>query len=629
MLRIPTAKTGEDEGESGERESAGDVSIRYFEHEGEIGEVEEVVAQTLETGKPAPGLHRIGDSAPAYKTDEPTQVVTGKKNDDGGLDIRIDTVVRDKPKANAARGVANIQKTKAKARENINSGKGGIPVKPGERKRRKTRRERSEDRMRTLFALDDFGKVGDAIRVNLLAKSGLRDNRVDRDLNILRDGVGEAAHHLREDGLLSALNSHFGLDRLRQSDKKSADGCTIAALLLMNAAMLHQRIAAGEWLPGVNDLATIKNHVDVVNQTLIQWSAILSVDFDAVLKPAVDVISSVQNTGKLAGLERALRHIAAEAERIAAIYADMGADHAGELFNKVMGNQPSDGAFFTRPAAASLAARLTLDACGDLDWSKSQTWRDHKALDPACGSGTLLAALLADMKRRASEAGADDERVALFQQFAVQETIKGLDINPVSLQLAASQLTAGNRNVRYQKMGLYQMPYGPDRNNPRKISAGTLELLGQKAIVSRPGELEMDDDDILSEAVWGSATDIALGNAVDAARNARIVIMNPPFTSRAKMGEKFPPEIKMKLRERADAMGRKLTQADPEIEDFVDKNSIAPLFVALADKCVGSENGVLTMINPTIALCNPSGLDERRILAQRWHIHTVLTGVNA
>ena len=32
------------------------------------------------------------------------------------------------------------------------------------------------------------------------------------------------------------------------------------------------------------------------------------------------------------------------------------------------------------------------------------------------------------------------------------------------------------------------------------------------------------------------------------------------------------------------------------------------------------------MINPTIALSAPSGLNERRILAQRYHIHTVLTG---
>ena len=44
------------------------------------------------------------------------------------------------------------------------------------------------------------------------------------------------------------------------------------------------------------------------------------------------------------------------------------------LFNRVMGNQASDGAFFTRPVAASLAARLTLDACGDVDWTDRREW---------------------------------------------------------------------------------------------------------------------------------------------------------------------------------------------------------------------------------------------------------------
>ena len=38
-------------------------------------------------------------------------------------------------------------------------------------------------------------------------------------------------------------------------------------------------------------------------------------------------IEAVEDTGKLTGLERALRHLAAEAERIAETYADMGADH--------------------------------------------------------------------------------------------------------------------------------------------------------------------------------------------------------------------------------------------------------------------------------------------------------------
>ena len=55
--------------------------------------------------------------------------------------------------------------------------------------------------------------------------------------------------------------------------------------------------------------------------------------------------------------------------------------------------------------------------------------------------------------------------------------------------------------------------------------------------------------------------------------------------------------------------------ADPSLMGLSDKNSIRPLFVALADHCIQSKDGVLTMINPTIVLCATSGERERRILA--------------
>ena len=607
--------------------------IEYSEIEGPVGSPEEGVERMLNgESRDDVGANAIGEIPTIpYKADEPTIVVVGKRNDDGSQEIRMDTVHREKPNADGERGAVDIEKTKSKAKDMLNKGS-GRKVDPGERKKRNetdkppkpcgTDDDVAKESVQRMLQLSGMDEDGSAIKMNLLAKSGLAGDRVTRDLNILEASVSDAARHLREDELLPALNRHFGLDRLK-TNSEMADGCTIAALLMMNAAMLHQRIFAGRWLSKVKDLATIKNDVDVVDQLLVQWSAILGVDFEAVLNPAVEVIFSVKRTGKLGGLERALRHITAEAERIAETYADMGADHAGPLFNRVMGNQASDGAFFTRPVAASLAARLTLDACGPVDWSNPQTWRDHKALDPACGSGTLLAALLADMKRRAKDAGANDEKLAALQKLAVEKTIKGLDINPVSLQLAASQLTAGNQSVRYRGMGLYQMPYGPDSDNPAKVSAGTLELLGQKAIVSQRTELNIADDDINSRAMCENA-DFELEDAVDAARNARIVIMNPPFTYRAKMGQKFPTETQEKLRERADIMGQKLTHSDPELESFY-KNSIGPLFVALADKCVGNEDGVLTMIRPTIAFSNPSGLGERLILAKRWHIHTVLT----
>ena len=131
-----------------------------------------------------------------------------------------------------------------------------------------------------------------------------------------------------------------------------------------------------------------------------------------------------------------------------------------------MGNQASDGAYFTRPVAASIAARLTLDALGEQDWTDEETWRSHKTVDLACGSGTLLTAMLTEMKRRAIEQGATASEIGQLQKTAVEDTLKGMDINPISLQLAASQLTTGNQDIGYRRMGLHRMPYGPDASRP-------------------------------------------------------------------------------------------------------------------------------------------------------------------
>ena len=627
--------------------------ISYYEHEGQPGAAQEAVERVVSRkSKPSEEFSRISDVEVRYsvrkadvqrETTEPAMIITGKAlpqkenttqsltvDADEYIELRMDTVAREKPASDGTPGAVNIEKTKAKAKKMLNEGEGvRLTHSSKKRRSRRSREEIETERGKQMILLSGLQEHGNAIKMNLLAKSGLKSNRVERDLNLLESGISEAAYHLRSEDLMDALNRHFGLDLLKDTGKKSADGCTVAALLMMNAAMLHQRISAGRWMPRINSLSSIKNSTNTVRQVIRDWNQIISHDFRPVFEPALETIYAVENEGKIAGLERALRHITAEAERIAETYADMGADHAGPLFNRVIGNQASDGAYFTRPVAASIATRLTLDACGEQDWTNPEVWRQHKTVDLACGSGTLLTAMLTDMKRRAREQGADDNYLAQLQRLAVEDVIKGMDINPVSLQLAAAQLTAGNKDVRYRKMGLHLMPYGPSQDDPTRVSAGTLELLGQRAIVSRDGELDIPDDGISSQSVWGSfdrCDDVELEDAIDAAKDARIIIMNPPFTNRAKMGEKFPTETQKSLRDRADLMERKLTQADPRLMEFADKNSIRPLFVGLADHCVERSDGTLTMISPTIALSAPSGLNERRILAERYQIDTVLTG---
>ena len=541
--------------------------IQYRQHDGPPGQAQEAVERVLdgkstlgkefdpitepEKSGPNDGQYSIsqdkflilGETKPAeLQPQEPSLIVTGKKNGDGTIELRQDAVARNKPASDGTPGTVDIPKTKAKAKKMINNGD-GIRLQTGDKKKKpgKTKEEKAEQSAMQMLLLSGMSDYGNAIKMNLLAKSGLSDNRILRDLNILESSVTEAAFHLRTDGLSTALDEHFGLDNLNPStQKKQADGSTIATLLMMNAAMLHQRISEGRWLSGISPLAAIKNDTNVVRRMSREWARIMSHDFRPILEPALEAIYAIEETGKTGGLERALRHIAAEAERIAETYADMGADHAGPLFNRVMGNQASDGAYFTRPTAASIAARLTLDACGDADWSDNRVWKDHKIVDLACGSGTLLAAMLTEMKRRAGARGASNDRLAELQKLAVEDTIKGLDINPVSLQLAASQLTTGNQEIRYRRMGLHLMPYGPHLHNPKRVSVGTLELLGQRAVIPRDNDLGLADDEIVSRLTWSPSDDTELEDAVSAVKDAQIVIMNPPFTSAKKNGRKIP-----------------------------------------------------------------------------------------
>ena len=118
-----------------------------------------------------------------------------------------------------------------------------------------------------------------------------------------------------------------------------------------------------------------------------------------------------------------------------------------------------------------------------------------------------------------------------------------------------------------------------------------------------------------------------MDTAVEAVADARIVIMNPPFTNRNKMGQKYPEADQKALRHRLDTLEGFLRNGDPGLSEFLDKdkNSLGPRFVALADLCLNREQGVFATVIPTIALTNPSGLPERLELAERFHIHTILT----
>ena len=590
---------------------------------GPVGHAKDLVELSLQKDKGLKSrkIRRLDDNYEILSLGNPVYILTGKKHVDGSIDLREDLVVRDKPESGEDVGPINLEKTKNKAMRMINHNQ-GIPAVD----RRSTRDKQLGQTGRIQLTLLDHlcEEYGKAIHVNLLAKSGIAKNGAERDANLVEEGIREASRHLREDGLQRVLDCHFGHDQLNDKSRKShSDGCVIASLLMMNAAMLHQRISNDQWLPDIPNLSELKNSPNVVENLERAWWRITMHDFRPVMEPALDCIEVIRKTEKIAGLERTLHHIACEAEHLAEVYADLGSDHMGALFNRVRGNQASDGAYFTRPPAAALAARLVLDAVGgNVDWRNSSTWRNLKTVDLACGSGTLLSAMLTEMVRRARENGATEKELLDLHRIGVEDTIKGLDIDSVSLQLAAAHLTRGNRRTRYKRMGLHLMPHGPGLTD--SVHIGSLELILQRKILPRAAEI-FADKALKSEQVWIDRDEPKIGDAVDAVIDAQIVIINPPFTNRNNMGGKFPKRIQDKLRKKTDSVQKILVRNDPQLHGALHKNSIGPLFEALAERCNDPNQGTLAMILPTIALSSTSNLKIRQLFASRYHIHTIVS----
>ena len=520
------------------------------------------------------------------------------------------------------------------------------------KKRTKEKKESKPDRatqrsLEFLQSLQGEDLQAQAIRVNVLERSGLLSGP-ERDFNVLRESVEAAAARLREDELEDELKTQLGMQRIASDGKKRADACTVTALLLMTASIVHARIERAGSLKGrqAAKLEEVSTHKTPAEALMLAWDEVLDMDYKPVFKLARDLLRHLtRQVRKTAALDAAIRGITKDAVEIADTYATMGMDHAGELFNKVMGDQAADGAYFTRPIAGVLLAELAMDACGEVDWHKTGTWRRATVMDPACGSGTLLMAWIAAMKRRASNDGAKEKTLAKLHKQAVEQGIVGLDINPVSLQLAGAQLTIGDLSTRYEKMGLWQMPYGYGNgdNSEEPASAGSLELLTDERVAGKPAQydpqgqrgFEFERERTYKDKVKGVRIALRedepkeheglVEDIVEKVQGRRVALMNPPFVTREKLGSKFERDQQVAVRKRIDGAQAILEAGDPAMRGMAEKTTTRPLYVALGLKCIDSEEGVLGMVIPTAGLLAPSGLRERQILAERLHIRYVLT----
>ena len=431
----------------------------------------------------------------------------------------------------------------------------------------------------------------------------------------ISEAVRRASAVLQEESMEGPLAD--ALDLAPENDGGAKGVCTVAALMLCNACLLQRRLRDEPEMKTIvrlDKVAGAKHPREVLEAA---WDAILEKDYAPVFRPALAALGALRE-GK--AIDDAIRMVAECANRVADSLSDLGYDHAGPLYHRILGSAKSDGAFYTNNLSAVMLARLAFTR--DLiDWSDPEALAKLRIIDPACGTGTLLMATLQTIKARVAESGemSDEERNALHKRL-VEDVLCGLDINQHGVQLAACNMTLGAPTVDYARMNLVTMPHGPQSDGSPK--AGSLEIL--TAVT--------DALDLHAMTAPRRSLETLDAAQVDDSEEIRFplhdldaVIMNAPFTDNRKRSRKFGAEaIKAMQRHELDIRDR-LQERDLAAGGVITTNSIRTFFTPLADQLLRNERGTLAKIIPATACTGASGVDERRFLAERFHIERVVT----
>ena len=458
-----------------------------------------------------------------------------------------------------------------------------------------------------LSALED---VSQNIYAHVVAASGLGTPglQVSQDVET---SVRQVAGVLAEGEIERVLSGVLGL----ALEAKSV--CTIAALLIANACLLHRRLCAVPAL--ANELPTLDAVSCSANPPgLLQdaWRVILKHDYAPVFEPACEVLAVLPDR---AFIRHAVLMLVECANRVADSLSELGYDHAGPLYHRILPNAQADGAFYTNNLSALMLAGLAL-APDFADWSNTDALSRLRIIDPACGTGTLLMAALHTVKKRATAAqslGVVEE--AELHRRLVEHALCGLDINRHGIQLAACNLTLGAPTVDYRRMNLLTLKHGPQPDG--SVKAGSLEILNMAdspdSLASLRSPLRSMEELEAEQVNRTEGADFPL-------RDLDLVVMNPPYTSNFRRHRQYEDAVgamqqyEMWLRD--DLLAR-----DPDAATVIDANSIRTFFSPLADLLLHRERGVLAMVLPVTACTGASGLAERRFLANRFHIERILT----
>ena len=250
------------------------------------------------------------------------------------------------------------------------------------------------------------------------------------------------------------------------SERDKAAALRIGSLVLFNALAFQDRLAA------------VDEDVKSVHESLIRrldglsdaWSQIMD-EIDYV--PVFELAGSLVDVLKLAPEQFQMPVIEPLVQAVRDTRTLEGHDLSGRLFHTLLSDAKFTGAYYTSVPAATMLARLVFHNWPDgVSWSAHEFPASLNIADLACGTGTLLMAVAAEVERKHRDAGGSES--AALHKAMVEQALHGYDVQLSAIHFAATSLAMLNPSIEFDRMNLYVMPLGV---NGDQALLGSLEFL--------------------------------------------------------------------------------------------------------------------------------------------------------